>query len=71
MADVDETLQRAKEYIDRAEGFVSDAEFREEYEMRVVRFLQAISSSVIAVYLQNQVLLESLRKQQDIDSLGG
>jgi hypothetical protein len=64
MAQEDERLNAASERVERAEGFISDAEFREEYEVRTVRYLQAIANTMVALYQQNQVILERLDRQQ-------
>ena len=70
MAETDERLTRAKERVDMAEGYMTDAEFREEHDTRVLRYHQATCNALLALYLQNQVIIEMLRKQQDADSLG-
>jgi len=64
MVETDERLNAASERVERAEGFISDAEFREEYEVRTVRYLQAIAHTMIALYQQNQLILERLDRQQ-------
>ena len=63
MAETDEMLQRAEELVRIAEGFMSDAEFREEHEMRQIRYLQAMCNGLIALSIQNQVMIDLLQKQ--------
>jgi hypothetical protein len=65
MADFEEQLNKAQEHVNLAEGYMTDAEFREEHETRLVRYLQAVSHSMLALYLQNQVIIEMMTKQQD------
>ena len=64
MAEVDPRQVKVKELIERAEGFLSDAEFREDQESRVTRYFQSISTTLLALALQNELILESLAKQQ-------
>ncbi len=64
MAETDERLAQADEHMERARGFISDAEFRDEIDTRTVRYLQAIAYSQVALYLQNQVLIEKLGGSQ-------
>jgi len=71
MADHEEQLARAQELVDVAEGYMSDAEFREEHETRLIRYLQATCNALLAIYAQNQVMLDLMGKQQDLDGLNG
>jgi len=68
MAETDERLTAIKDLIARAEGYLSDAEFREDQESRVTRYFQAMNSSLLALTAQNQLIIELLSKQQ---SYGG
>lgn len=70
MADTDERLTKAQQRVDIAEGFMTDAEFREEHETRLIRYLQATCNALLAMYLQNQVIIEMMKKQQDADAVG-
>jgi hypothetical protein len=68
MAETDERLTRIADLIARAEGYLSDAEFREDQESRTTRYFQAMNSTLLAVAAQNQLIIELLTKQQ---SYGG
>lgn len=70
MADIEELLQEAQEREDVAEGLISDAEFREEHETRVIRYLHAQCNLLIGIFRQNEALLEVLR-EGDLGGLGG
>ena len=70
MADTDERLARAQQRIDIAEGFMTDAEFREEHETRLIRYLQSTCNCLLAIYAQNQAIIEMMKKQQDADGPG-
>ncbi len=63
MPETDERLSKAKELANSAEGFMSDAEFRSEHETKLVRYMQSVSHSLLAICLQNEVLLERLGEQ--------
>jgi hypothetical protein len=69
MAEPDERLTQINELVERAEGYISDAEFREEQEIRMVRYLQAVASTMLALKLQNEMVIELLRQQQELDRL--
>lgn len=69
MAEDDERRTRITELVERAEGYISDAEFREEQEIRMVRYLQAVASTMLAVCIQNDMVIELLRQQQELDRL--
>ena len=71
MPDHEEQLATAQEHFDLAEGYMSDAEFREEYYTRVLRYHQAACNVLVALYLQNQVIIDLMGKQQAMDGLGG
>lgn len=68
MADTDERLTKAQQRVDIAEGYMTDAEFREEHETRLIRYLQATVNALLALYLQNQVIIDMMAKQQDADT---
>jgi hypothetical protein len=63
MADNEERLARIRELSDLAEGFMSDAEFREEVDTKVVRYLQAVTQQLFVLKLQNEILIEALTEQ--------
>jgi hypothetical protein len=63
MADHEEKLARIREMTDIAEGYISDAEFREEVDTKVVRYLQAISQALLVLKMQNDVIIEALSEQ--------
>lgn len=66
MADATETLKRANELVELAEGYMSDAEFREEMDIKQIRYLQAIANVMLALKLQNDLLLSHFTKDEDI-----
>ena len=68
MADTDERLTRAQQRIDIAEGFMTDAEFREEHETRLIRYLQATCNCLLGIYAQNQVIIDMMKQQQDANT---
>ena len=69
MPDTDERLLKALEHIKLTEGFMTDAEFREDHETRVIRYLQALTNGLLALSLQNQVIIELLEKQSKYGAL--
>ncbi|NLW51642.1 MAG: hypothetical protein GXY85_12495 [Candidatus Brocadiaceae bacterium] len=64
MADTDARQNELAELIEKAEGYLSDAEFREDMEMRQVRYLQAMTTLLLANARQNEAMIELLRKAQ-------
>ena len=64
MAETDEKLTELQELVDRAEGYLNDAEFREDLEMRQVRYSQAMSILLLAIERQNEIVIELLKKAQ-------
>ena len=64
MADADERMTELQELVSRAEGYLNDAEFREDFEMRQVRYLQAMTSLLLALERQNELVIELLKKAQ-------
>ncbi len=56
---------KIKDMLERAEGFLSDAEFREDQESKVVRYFQAISMALLALAAQNEVIIDLLKQQAD------
>jgi hypothetical protein len=69
MADNQELTQQAQQRIDLAEGYMADAEFREEHETRLIRYLQAAANIQLALYAQNKVIIDLMTKQQE--AMGG
>ncbi len=65
MAEDDERTAQIVELVDSAEGFISDAEFREDYEARQLRYLQAMSNLLRAIILQNRQLMELLQSRAE------
>ncbi len=64
MADYEELAAETTERLDRAEGYMLDAEFREEFETRQIRYLQAMCELQVLVVKQNAAILDLLGKQQ-------
>ena len=64
MADNDELAAETTERMDRAEGYMSDAEFSEETDIRQIRYLQALCEMQIITVKQNAAILALLTKQQ-------
>lgn len=64
MAETDEKLTELQELVDRAEGYLNDAEFREDFEMRQVRYFQAMATLLLAIERQNEIVIELLKKAQ-------
>jgi len=69
MADIDPRPANIKSLVERAEGLLSDAEFREDQESKVVRYFQAIATTLLALAAQNEMIIELLSKQQAYGSL--
>ena len=69
MAEVDPRPAKIKDLLERTEGFLSDAEFREDQESKTVRYFQAISTALLALAAQNEMIIELLSKQQAYGSL--
>jgi len=69
MADTDERLTLIQQLLNKAEGYVSDADFREEHESRVLRYNQAMCSLLLAQCMQNQIFIELLQKQLEYRAL--
>jgi len=63
MADNEEKLARIRELSDIAEGYISDAEFREEVDTKVVRYLQAVCQALLVLKMQNEMIIEALTEQ--------
>jgi hypothetical protein len=63
MAETEEREQRIVELMDRVEGLITDAEFREELDLRQVRYLQAIADNMRAIAIQNDIIIELLKEQ--------
>ncbi len=71
MAKIDEGLQQAKELTEIAEGYLTDAEFREDFEVRQVRYFQAISNLLLAITKQNNIVIALLKEQVESGGLAG
>jgi len=71
MAEPDERLGRIRDLVNRAEGFISDAEFRDDYETRTIRYQQAMADTLLAIQLQNEIVIELLTQQAELDRLAG
>jgi hypothetical protein len=65
MADAEETLKRADSLIELSEGYMSDAEFREEMDIKSIRYLQAMANQLMAIKLQNDVIISHFRKEEE------
>ena len=63
MADNEELTAETVERTDKAEGYMLDAEFREEFETRQIRYLQALCELQFVTVKQNAALIELLTKQ--------
>ena len=64
MAETDENVTGLRELVERAEGYLNDAEFREDFEMRQVRYFQAMAILLLAIERQNEIVIELLKKAQ-------
>jgi hypothetical protein len=64
MADTDQRMTELQELMERAEGYLNDAEFREDFEMRQVRYLQAMTSLLLTIAKQNELVIELLKRAQ-------
>ena len=64
MAETDEGMTETQELADRAEGYLNDAEFREDFEMRQIRYLQAMTILLLALQKLNERMIELLKKAQ-------
>lgn len=62
-----EALERITEYRDRAEGFVTDAEFREEVDVKNMRYYQAMSHLLLAIADQNSIMIGLMAKMANED----
>ena len=51
MAENEELEAFVTERIDRAEGFIADAEFRDDLETRQIRYFQAMSEILLVVVI--------------------
>jgi hypothetical protein len=71
MAENVDKSQQVADLMRRAEGFMTDAEFRDETEMKQIRYLQAMSHALIAIGLQNEMIIELLKSQAEYSDLSG
>jgi len=58
-----EQLEEIVSLIENAEGFVTDADFREETDTKVLRYLQAACSALLAQCKQNQIIMSLLNPE--------
>lgn len=65
MADIDQLLEEATSQVDQAEGYITDAEFREDFEEKQIRYQQAISHLLLAVYRQNLAIIDLMRGREE------
>ncbi len=64
----EELTQEAEEHHEAALNYIADAEFREEEQVRSLRFLQAAAHLLVAVYNQNKLVIGLLREAQDLEA---
>jgi len=69
MAVTKEQMDEIVGLIENAEGFTTDAEFREELDSKVIRYLQSICSALRAQCAQNKIIIELLARQLGEDAL--
>ena len=62
MAKREEILEHVAELMDNAEGYITDAEFREEMDVKNSRYYQAQSMLLWALAEQNKVIIRLLRE---------
>ena len=66
MADTNERLEEAEGHIRRLDGFLADAEFSQDTEVRQIRYFQAMCEGLHAIYLQNAVVIQMMQRQQEL-----
>lgn len=71
MAETDERAAQADEMVELAEGYLADAEFREDYDMRQLRYLQATCQLLLAISVQNRIMIDLLGAQRELGTLSG
>lgn len=71
MAETDERAAQADEMVDLAEGYMADAEFREDYDVRQLRYLQATCQLLLAISVQNRIMIDLLAAQRELGTLSG
>lgn len=62
MANRKEILAQVTELVENAEGYMTDAEFREEMDVKNSRYYQATSHLLMALTQQNKIIINLLRK---------
>jgi hypothetical protein len=62
MAKREEILAHVTELVENAEGYMTDAEFREEMDVKNSRYYQATSHLLWALTEQNRVIIRLLRE---------
>jgi len=63
MAKDNQAQQHIVELMENAEAYLTDAEFREETEERQMRYFQAMSTLLMAIANQNQLIISLLQEQ--------
>ena len=71
MAETDERAAQADEMVELAEGYLADAEFREDYDVRQLRYLQATCQLLLAISVQNRIMIDLLAAQRELGTLSG
>ncbi len=71
MAETDERAAQADEMVELAEGYMADAEFREDYDVRQLRYLQATCQLLLAISVQNRIMIDLLAAQRELGTLSG
>jgi hypothetical protein len=67
MAAIAERLTEIHQLMENAEGYFTDAEFREDPETKRVRYFQSMSSSLRAITQQNAILIDLMARQAGED----
>ena len=67
MAEGETPVERMRELMDNAEGFFTDAQFRDETDMKQLRYSQAITSALLAMTMQNEIIIKLLKRQAGQD----
>jgi hypothetical protein len=62
MAKREEIMAEVQQMLDDAEGYMTDAEFREEMDVKNSRYFQAMSHLLMALTRQNQIIMRLLRE---------
>ena len=62
--ELQEHLDKAQQAYDKMQGFRSDAQFRDDYEEKLMRLQQAMVEMLEGIYQQNEVMLKLLQRRQ-------